>query len=345
MKNIYLPLPLFFLLLIGTSCRHTSPVVAHRTQNKARIALTRGYFKEHALDSTRILYPQGIHYFNHHIILVEQKNDPVLSFWNADNLSYEFSAGSKGAGPNEVKYVYPDYFDKTDSTFFILDSGVEKEVRLSDQSISIIRRTPILVPDAVNRLVRIDSGQYVMCGLNGGSKEHILYKIDGQYEEFGDYPDLPCLPEKRFILFYKFIAYTPGKPFIYDFYLYLNLIRKYDLKGNLLEEISLADIPGRDNTMDKLRAGQIEPYFSNVISRKDFIVVLYYENATNRQVYDGQAIPELQLWNWEGELIRRYRFDRCFDQYTLSDDGMLYAKDTETPYAIYTYDLQLAPAD
>ena len=342
MKINYLTVCLF--LLLGTACRQT-PSLQIQTQDLSRIPVTDGRFKVHELDSTRILYPQGIHYFNGHIILVEQKNDPVLSFWSADSLTYEFSAAHKGGGPNEVKYVDSDYFDRTDSAFFILDSDVEKEVRIKDRAISVESRVPILVPDAVNRLVRIDSSRYVMCGLNGGSKEHILYETGGSYQEFGDYPDMPCPPEKQFILFYKFIAHRPGSEVIYDFYLYVNRIRKYDLSGNLLEEIALSNIPERTVSIERLREGAIMPYFSDVISCKDFMAVLYYENVTNRQVNSFQASPELQLWDWNGKLIKRYRFDRNFDKYTISDDGIIYAKDSDSPYTVYTYDLQTAPVE
>lgn len=342
MKNYYLTLS--FFLLLGMACRQT-PSLQIQTQDLSRIAVTDGRFKVYELDSTRILYPQGIHYFNGHIILVEQKNDPVLSFWNADSLTYEFSAARKGGGPNEVKYVDSDYFNKTDSTFFILDSDVEKEVRVRDHAISVGRQMPILVPDAVNRLVRIDSTRYVMCGLNGGSKEHILYETGGSYQEFGEYPDIPCPPEERSLLFYKFIAHRPGSAVIYDFYLYVNRVRKYDLSGNLLEEIALAGIPERNNSIDKLMEGGIEPYFRMATSCKDFIAVLYYERSTSDQIYSFQVSPELQLWNWEGKLIKRYRFDRNFDKYTISDDGILYAKDSDSPYTVYTYALRTEPVE
>lgn len=337
MKKIYLCL--FAAVLLENGCKR-EPSSICQIQNLEHIPLISGQFEEHSLDSAKILYPQGIHYFNRHLILVEPKNDPVLSFWNAEDFTYEFSAARKGGGPEEVKYVDCDYFYKTDTSFFILDSDIEKEITLNDTSISVRKRMPILIPDAVNRLIHIDSSSYVMCGLNGGNKEHILYTIDGTYTEFGDYPECLCPPEKRFIFCYKFIAHNPGETVIYNFYQYLNLIRKYDLSGQLLAEISLTGIPERNNTMDKLRNSQIMPYFHNASSHKKYMSVLFYENATNAQVYHWEAKPELQLWSWNGKLIRRYQFDKCFDQYTISDKGILYALDSGSPYKIYTYDLQ-----
>lgn len=69
-----------------------------------------------------------------------------------DNLEYEFSSGYKGGGPDELIHPRADYFTISDSSFYILDSNIEREMIISNDSvIHIISNIPILIPDAINQ--------------------------------------------------------------------------------------------------------------------------------------------------------------------------------------------------
>ena len=56
-------------------------------------------------------------------------------------------------------------------------------------------------------------------------------------------------------------------------------------------------------------------------------------------IYSEGAIPELQVWDWEGKLKKRFLFDKIYDNFTVSPDGRLYALNTQEPYKIYTYEV------
>lgn len=50
--------------------------------------------------------------------------------------------------------------------------------------------TPLIIPDALNQLIRVDDVTYITAGFtNGKGGEHLLYH-DGEYTDFGEYPDL-----------------------------------------------------------------------------------------------------------------------------------------------------------
>lgn len=70
----------------------------------------------------------------------------------------------------------------------------------------------------------------------------------------------------------------------------------------------------------------------------DYIYSLYYENISNNQLYAEEIIPELQIWDWNGYLIRRIRFNHSFSRFTVAN-GRIYALNTRQPYTIYVYEI------
>lgn len=311
-----------------------------RIQYIGNVELEYNNFDEYHLDSLKILYPTGIHSFKKHLLLIEPKNNPTISFWSMDNLEYEFSSGYKGSGPGELIHPRADYFTVSDSSFYLLDSNIEREMIISNDSvIHNISNIPILIPDAINQMVHLDNC-YIMSGLTSGkSKEHLMYRQGEEFTEFGDYVnDEHLLNEELAIYNYKFIAGIKGHNKIFDFYQYRNLIRCYDIEGNLIEEIQLGGIPERNNSFDKLQDGTIQPYRGYLFVTDDYIYSLYYENIINSQLYAEEIIPELQIWDWNGNLIRRIRFNHSFSRFTVAN-GRIYALNTRQPYRIYVSEI------
>lgn len=322
------------LLCIGCSSPH------FRELSLNDVALEHCTFREFDLDSTKILDPRGLFYFDNHLILVEVKNDPTLSFWTSDSLKYEFSSGYKGGGPNELIHPQANYFTSSDTSFFLLDSNIEREIKIKNQEICILNNVPIAIPDAINQLVRLDKDYYIMSGKTDGAtgKEHFIYSA-GVATPFGDYPSMNLEKIEQAKFDYKFTAGRMGKKVIYDFYLYHNLIRKYSIEGELLQEIKLKDIPDRNNTYEKLRERSVCPYWDVTVATEDAIYILFYQGVTNKVLYSEGAIPELQVWDWNGNLKRRLLFNKIYNKFTVSPNGTLYALNTKEPYKVYTYEI------
>lgn len=288
-------------------------------------------FDSHPIDSL-LIYPQSINVWKNYLIVMEpQLRDSIYSIWNRRDFAYQFSCGRKGSGPNELINPRDDFFACTDSSFFILDSNIEREVCFQNSTLLVKKVNPITIPDAINQLIRLGDDHYVSAGLTDGSKgEHIIYQ-DGEYRFFGEYPDKSKERERRFIVNYKLSAGAMTKEHIYDFYLYKGLIRSYSIEGELLDEKILIPSFTSDST----------PVFYQLKCNSDYIVVLYNNKRyTSTELYTKKDfIPELQLWNWNGELKQRIYFDAPFDLFTISADNILYAMNSERPTLIYTYDL------
>ena len=106
-----------------------------------------------------------------------------------------------------------------------------------------------------------------------------------------------------------------------------------------MQEIRLQDIPDRHNTYEKFREQSVYPCWRKTVATDDAIYVLFYQGVTEKVIYSEGAIPELQVWDWEGKLKKRFLFDKIYDNFTVSPDGRLYALNTQEPYKIYTYEV------
>lgn len=72
------------------------------------------------------------------------------------------------------------------------------------------------------------------------NSEHFLYNAkDGTYLPFGEYPSKNLENERKFSFDFKHTAGRSDKPYIWNFYENHNLIRQYNIEGQLLQEIYL----------------------------------------------------------------------------------------------------------
>lgn len=310
-----------------------------------QVPIIQAKFCVYPIDSTKVLNPRGIYCYQDYLVIIEGKNSPVFSFWKADNLQFCFSAGFIGGGPNEFIHPRSDYFATSDSSFFILDSNIEYEVQIFKESIRIINKEPIIIPDAINQMVHLNDNKYIMAGNTDGenSSEHFLYDANlGNYISFGEYPSKNLSDRRKFLFDFKYTAGRSSKPYIWDFYENHNLIRQYSIEGNLLQEIHLCNIEERKNSDTKSRDLQNRPYWRVLQTTSQHIYTLFYRGETDRLIYSEGTIPELQEWDWQGNLTKRILFDRKYDRITVSEAGILYAINTIDDFnnQIYSYKLQ-----
>lgn len=136
-------------------------------------------FKLYPTDSL-LIYPLSINVWQNYLIIMEPKlKDSIYSIWDRDDFAHLFSCGRKGNGPNELINPRRDYYASTDSSFFILDSDIEREVCFEDKTLVIKRNNDITLPDAINQLVRLGDDYYILAGLtNGSTGEHIIYNLN-----------------------------------------------------------------------------------------------------------------------------------------------------------------------
>lgn len=295
----------------------------------------------HRLDSV-LIFPQSINAYQNYIIVMEPgRNDSLISVFSRDNLKYLFSGLQMGRAKNEMFSLYKDFFAYTDSSFFLLSqNNIVKEWKLNGDSIAFIGEDKIESSDALNHVLRIGKGKYVTAGLTDGSgNEHFLY-TSGKSIGFGNYPEPKPEGTSNFYLNISMSAGMEGKDRIWDFSKGCDLVRSYDLDGNLMETIKIIN-DERQPTSNKNEDDYSLCYY-NIAWNKSYIAVLYNVVLPRKDYYDkelGSCPWELQLWTWDGKLKRRLKFDHAFNMYTISDDNILYAMWSVKPNVLYTYDL------
>ena len=238
--------------------------------------------------------------------------------------------------------LYKDFFAHTDSSFFLLSQNdIVKELKIENgDSVVFIGEDKIETLDALNHVLRIGKGKYVTAGLtNGAGNEHFLY-TSGKSIGFGDYPEPKPEGTSNFFLNISMSAGMEGKNRIWDFSKGRDLVRGYDLDGNLIETIKVINDERRP-TSNKNEDDYSLCYY-NIAWNESYIAVLYNVVLPRKDYYDkelGSCPWELQLWTWDGRLERRLKFDHAFNMYTISDDNILYAMWSVNPNVLYTYDL------
>lgn len=343
MKNI-----LAFLMILFFAACSSKEQSTIQTIDLADIPVQQVKFEVLPLDTSKILYPQGIYVFKDHIILMTPMEEHLFTFWDRKTLEYEFSTTVKGQGPNDLTSLNPLYFASSDSSIFVLDRHLEKEMLLDDNQLKTINRTSIVIGNTINGLFKVDDANYIMFGVNNKADcEH--YKYDG--ENISKFGTLPCPAPNESIKEYevwqfnsKTIAGKQGKNVFFNFYTYLNLVREYDVEGNLLKEIKLEGMPQKENTYS-MYLNRVDypatPYWSFARATEKHVYVLFNQGQTCQELWrdDIETPPdvELQVWNWDGSLEARYKFDKPFSRYIVSEDGIMYAYDWYKGDAVYRY--------
>ena len=75
--------------------------------------------------------------------------------------------------------MYDNYYACTDTSFFILDMNVEKEYLLKNNKVVYVGSTPLIIPDALNQLIRVDDVTYITAGFTNGKGVNIFYIMTG----------------------------------------------------------------------------------------------------------------------------------------------------------------------
>lgn len=345
MKRILFPLVIF---LAACSGKENSAV---QTVDLAEVPVQEVKFEVLPLDTSKVIYPKGILVWNDHLILATPKEDNLFSFWDRNTLDYQFSTTIKGQGPDDISSLDPSYMKASDNSIFVLDDNTEVEMILEGNRLKSIKRTPIIIGDAVNGFstFKVDEKSYITLGVSYKiDSEH--YKYDGEnVVKFGTFPALvsdETAGEDMVVQYnHKISVGMPGKKVFFNFYDMLNLIREYDIDGNLLKEIKVSGALQKENTYSMFLDNQEKPctpYWYYASATDKYICVMFYKGQTMTEIikmYKETILPEmeLQVWDWDGNLKKRYTFDRAFSNFTVAEDGTMYAFNSYEGDAIYRF--------
>lgn len=225
-----------------------------------------------------------------------------------------FSAVREGRGPGEV--IRPDLKSvvPTSGGFLFYDAYGQRKATLSKESITV--STPqkhISIPHAMNGVVSF-RGEYLDIALQG-DREMLAYNSSfTRRREVGKFPkwrrDPSWLPG---FAYGKHLVTLPEKDKLLLFYYYYPQIRIYTDVDKRPKDINM-DYYGND-------IGPRNVYYAvKPVAGKDYVLALTSKGG------QGAPLPELQILDWDGQILARYELDRAVHGMAMDfESGTLYA--------------------
>ncbi len=290
--------------------------------------------KTDTVKMNEVLRPLSMYPFKEWLILINMDSDTgtPLFIYDTDSLKFCFTAGKSGRGPGEFFYINPYYFYKTDTSFLInTNHFLETEISVYKDSIKV-GKSKVILDSPANNLLKINDSLFFFEN-KMKQFEYSIYNANKKRNEkdFSDFPTskISCQAnDDRDNIYQKTCLYQKDKKSIVSFYLNIPLVRIYDDQYKLVKEIKLKNIEESPLTMEEFYNDKGNLYFSCPYSTDSKIYVLF-DNETLASTYQSSD-SELQVWNWNGELEKRYHFACKFDIFTISDDGQtLYGLNTQ----------------
>lgn len=268
--------------------------------------------------------PFSLYAFKQSLVLInmEPSAGAPLFIYDKNTLTFAYSVGKFGRGPREFFNCNPYYFNKTDTSFF-LNTNVFSETEMLFRNDSIqVGKSKLIFNGPINNLLKINDSLFFFEN-DMAEKEYSIYNANSRKKEkeFGDFPVCRIayqMKDDRDNIFQKSCLINTDSNIIAAFYQNTPLIRFYNSENELMKEIRLKNIEEEVLTTDEFYRNKGKLYFSFPYSVGSKIYVLF-ENETLASGYKSFD-SELQVWNWNGELEKRYHFKCKFDIFTISDD-------------------------
>ena len=276
--------------------------------------------------NNNVYTPNRIFIVDDKAIIYERKGEKLFSVYKFPSFEYLYSFGEKGHGHNELLEI-DNSFSTHKGGFYLfeIETNIIKKVTLNEDN-AYIEVSDVIKSNRIglNRFVFLNNKEFVYLSDND-AYEYCLYS-NGVEKYFGEYPN-HLLPynndEPKMFAFNKYTSGKPdGKKFV-AFYAYIRMCRIYDNSGNLLRETLLSYPSNKDDT-HKIVEYPIPPY----VTDKN-IYILHNSKGRN----------ELEVWNWDGELVSLYCLDRRLKAFFASGDT-LYGLGMDSSDVVYRYQLQ-----
>lgn len=302
-------------------------------------------------DTTHLLNPQSILNINdQYLVINEYLNSNFLKVFSIPDFSISYSWGREGRGPGEFM-TPPTDLGTTEDGIFLFDplSQSLKTFSVTDSSLVLrdeqnLNYTGQLTP--LNRISRINEELYFADygGDNAISPEHENYEHIALQPEnknplftFGTYPESEF---KGFEKYAKHIKTNWSKPdgtlFVTAYISASNRVKIYNINGQLQKDIIVLDPDSASYEDDYL--------FRTTKWASDNYIYFLGLYDSEKKIYNAE--PDsifktyLEIWDWEGNPLSRYSFDRPILNFTVSEHlDKIYAYTLHADDKLFEYDL------
>lgn len=272
--------------------------------------------------------PSSMHFFNNHIVFINTENNTDVPFYiySTDSLNYIQRFGKFGRGPQEIFSYNPNYWDTTDSSFIInTNHYYSTEITFSKDSFHISR--PLFLSNIImNNLLRINDS-LIIFDSKRENKEFSIYNTNKReiIKGFSKFPKA-TIPykskEDRDNILQKSCVINRDSQIIIAFYIREPLIRIFNFASKLIKEIRLKDIHQKNISLTEFYNNEENIYFLLPTTTQHHVFVLFINKDTQNSFLEETT--ELQKWDWNENLIKRYKILEPVDLYCISNDAKVF---------------------
>jgi hypothetical protein len=279
------------------------------------------------------------------LFVFDDVKEDIIKAFSLPEIEFAFSYGNVGRGPNEFLKIDNNYFMAYSNQIELLDFGVLKRLKIIDDRMETFEAISLpRLKNPINRIQKLNDTIYVADNAMDENQEHILIDI-GKNEiikEFGDYPNDNLNVKdniEKYQIYAKFVVSNVKQNKFAVFYQSFPILRIYNKFGELQKNIYIKD----DNSIEYFAENRDQNliYFSFPYAAENFIYVMRV-NKTEVQIMEdlNNLKPEILVWNWDGNLVARYRLDKIISRFAVSEKyKTLYGTFMMKGNEIYEFDL------
>lgn len=285
------------------------------------------------------------------LVVYDDVEENFFKVFDLDKLEFLFKWGKYGNGPDEFQFIDANCMRGTNDCIEFLDNSIFKKYGVGPNNNFELKDQfdlKFLGIQDINRLCKLNENLFIVAHFDEQmepDKEHVLFSrnLQAPLKKFGQIP--PTRREfsgyvQRDNFFIKFPVANANKEILMIFYRNVNLIKVYDFNGNLKKEIIVNDsnTSTEDDALDS-NSGKI--YFVEPFATDKYVYVLMI-NKIEGEIFNNfdTFIPEIQVWNWDGELKSRLLLNKPIITFAVSESlKKIYAIDLDGGESIFTFNL------
>lgn len=275
------------------------------------------------------------------IVIYDDTENDKFKVFSYPDVEFLFSWGKKGEGPDEIGFVNSTGLSATDSTFRFLDLTILKEYAFANSNkVKLVKRTELMESQgALNGFCWLDNSMFIAAVDNPTDIESeyiFLYPNKKTGRAFGKLPEEGFdfdFHTQKLIYYIKHAVANPRERKIIAFYGRQNMIKVFNYEGQLLKDITF-----NENTFgSKVESDRVS--FAAPYPTDKFIYVFYFNKSMGSSIEELNSLtPEILVWNWEGELIKRFALDKPIFSFAVSEEyRKIYGADIQGGNKIYEF--------
>lgn len=299
-----------------------------------------------------ILNPKSIVQLNDRFLVVlDDVDNGLFKLYSLPELNYLYSWGRRGRGPGEFAgagiIANNLIADSLQIEIYNYDLQRLDSYSVSEDTIAFIGASSLSYQnqhESLNAIRKLSDDLYIAHpGMRepGDPQEKVQYIAlqpdnDTPLFHFGTYPENSLKPIERPNSFRSATTTGPGNNSFIAFYEHHNSFRVYDSGGKLKKEFIVTDSlnQGRDISSDHR--------YRVFATSSDSLIYSYYVNDDISAIMaqGTEYNPMIEVWDSQGNPVRRFRLDRAVHYFTISDTyEKLYGISFSEPGVLYEYDL------